>query len=624
MSDQHPKGFPGMVGRFFFSPTDPTTLGFMRIMTGLILLYVHAAYSLDMNAFLGPNAWWDHQAGNIQRREVPQFLIPTGWSNNDPTLRYIDEVPHRRNAMIEFMRDLPSDSAARKAKLRHLNRTFSKTPREAGDGLSLANSASKLVDPKQDQRVRDALAATPIPDAGLPVFIPEYIRELPTAQERQAAWDDVLAFISVLPNESEKQEYVLTWIGNYPHSDRMDLYRFLVGEKSVSGKDMSLPADPEAREEFLGALSRWGTDTRQAHNRGMSIFSHWYHLTDRTTMACVHAVSLVVFFLFTIGLWTRVTSVLSWAISIAYIHRSQVSLFGQDTMQTILVTYLMISPCGTALSIDAIRARYRAAKALFTNRGRPAAWATNVMNGPQPSWLANLAVRLFQINFCLIYLSSGISKLKGNTWWMHEAPWLVMINPEFGLIRYQAYEWLVRQFAEWRLGIAVATGSISLFTLVLEIGFPFFVWTRLRPLAVVGSIMLHLGIGVIMGLTVFSMYMFTLALCYFPARLIRDRVAWAPGSGKKMTLHYDSRETSAVRKAALIRALDIAGQVTFIDTASKGTMGKTVQLTDPNGNQSAGSALFHTALRELVLVRPIRLLGFIPGVWPLINAVFGR
>jgi hypothetical protein len=199
-----------------------------------------------------------------------------------------------------------------------------------------------------------------------------------------------------------------------------------------------------------------------------------------------------------------------------------------------------------------------------------------------------------------------------------------MVNPEFGLIRYSAYEWAVRQFAEWRLGIAVATGCISLFTLVIEIGLPILIWTRLRPIMAIGSIMLHLGIGVIMGLTVFSMYMFTMVLCFFPARLIRDRVAWAPGSGKKLTLHYDSRDTTAVRKAAIVRALDVAGQVTFVDTSAKGSMGKTVQLTDPNGNQSTGSALFHTALRELVLVRPIRLLGFVPGVWPVINAVFGR
>ena len=59
----------GPVGRFFFSPTDPTVLGFMRIMTGLVLLYTHAAYTPDLQEFMGPDAWWDQQGGNKQRRE---------------------------------------------------------------------------------------------------------------------------------------------------------------------------------------------------------------------------------------------------------------------------------------------------------------------------------------------------------------------------------------------------------------------------------------------------------------------------------------------------------------------------------------------------------------------------
>ena len=55
------------------------------------------------------------------------------------------------------------------------------------------------------------------------------------------------------------------------------------------------------------------------------------------------------------------------------------------------------------------------------------------------------------------------------------------------------------------------------------------------------SVLLHLGIGIIMGLTVFGLYMFTMVLCYFPARLIREpRVRYALAAGRKMTLHYDS------------------------------------------------------------------------------------
>jgi hypothetical protein len=256
--------------------------------------------------------------------------------------------------------------------------------------------------------------------------------------------------------------------------------------------------------------------------------------------------------------------------------------------------------------------------------GKPVAWAENALAGPQATWLGNFAIRLFQINFCLIYASSGLSKLKGSTWWDHSAPWLVAANSEFGLVRYRIFEWLLRNMAESRMTIAISTGAISIFTLVMEIGLPILVWTRLRPLMVIGSTLLHLGIAIMMGLAVFGLYMFTLLLCYIPAKLIRDRLTWQPGSGRKMTVRYDSREKAAVRKAALMRSLDVANQITFVDQAGKGAQSSTVQLIDPEGRLSVGKDLFHAALQDLVLVRSVRFLGYVPGVWGGVNACFGR
>lgn len=622
MTNPPQTGFLGAVGRFFFSPGDPTTLGFMRIMTGLLLLYVHAAYTLDLKSFLGPHAWWDQRAGNIQRREMPVMPPPLDWTQFERTI-WIDETPHRRAAEIEFFRSLPSDPRERAAKLRYLRRIFELRPADMGEGLNLSNSAAKIIDASQDKRVRDALEMAEVPQTGTPVHIPAFLRYL-QPKERLAAWEELLTFNATLPEDSDKQEYILTWLSNYPLREKIKLYQFLSGELIVDGKNMSLPADPRERGEFLEFLERWGGDSRQASHKGTAVFSHWYHLTDPTTMWLVHLATLVVFLLFTIGLFTRVTSVMSWALSLTYIHRGQISLFGQDTMQTILITYLMIAPSGATLSIDAIRARFRAAKAKLATGGKPVAWADAVLNGPQPSWLANFAQRLFQINFCLIYMSSGVSKLKGSTWWEHSAPWLVLVNPEFGLVRYRSYEWFIRELTESRFLISAIAGGLSVFTLMLEIGLPILVWTRLRPLMVIFAVMLHLGIAIIMGLAVFSMYMFTLLLCYFPAKLIRDRVAWSPGSGRKMTLRYDSRDPLAVRKAALVAALDVASQVALVDTAGKGHEEETIHLTDPEGRQVEGHELFQVALRELVLVKPIRFLGYVPGVWELISWRFGR
>ena len=117
----HRTGFLGAFGRFFFTPTDPTPLGFMRILTGLLLLYTHAVYSLSLQEFFGPTAWWDHQAGNKQRREVPFTPMNLGWTEFVPTVR-VDDVPHRRSAEVEFFRNVPYDKAERRSKLKYLER----------------------------------------------------------------------------------------------------------------------------------------------------------------------------------------------------------------------------------------------------------------------------------------------------------------------------------------------------------------------------------------------------------------------------------------------------------------------------------------------------------------------
>ena len=68
-------------------------------------------------------------------------------------------------------------------------------------------------------------------------------------------------------------------------------------------------------------------------------------------MALIHTGVLIAIFLFTIGLFTRVTSVLVWVATVGYIHRTQQVLFGMDTMMNILLVYLMIGNWA-ALSVD--------------------------------------------------------------------------------------------------------------------------------------------------------------------------------------------------------------------------------------------------------------------------------
>ncbi len=43
--------------RFWFAPTDPTTLCLIRVLAGLMLFYTHAVWTLDLEAFFGEQSW---------------------------------------------------------------------------------------------------------------------------------------------------------------------------------------------------------------------------------------------------------------------------------------------------------------------------------------------------------------------------------------------------------------------------------------------------------------------------------------------------------------------------------------------------------------------------------------
>src|SRR6201999_2310206 len=110
-----------------------------------------------------------------------------------------------------------------------------------------------------------------------------------------------------------------------------------------------------------------------------------------TQMALVHALGLAVIVLFTLGVCTRVTGVLTWGAVVGYIHRRNQILFGMATMMTILLIYLVIGNSGAAMSVDRLVARYRAARASLRRSGTIDANTRAFLACPPPSASAGFA-----------------------------------------------------------------------------------------------------------------------------------------------------------------------------------------------------------------------------------------
>jgi hypothetical protein len=306
---------------------------------------------------------------------------------------------------------------------------------------------------------------------------------------------------------------------------RDDLLNYVFAIRTDPNADdrHKLPADPVVRAKIVDYVNQWKLDPRDLAFQGWYSWSIWYHVTDPNWMLAIHLAFLGVMVLFTLGFCTRVTSALTWLAALSYYHRSEITLFGVDTMQNILLLYLMIGPSGAALSLDRFISRWwirhqRAAHGLAPAPDEP----------PAPSASANLALRLLQVHFCVIYLAAGTSKLLGPAWWNGTAIYLTMANFEFSPLAYSSQIGLLRWLCQNRwLWEIVMTGG-TWFTVALEISLPFLIWNRrLRLLMVSCSVLLHTSIALTMGLTVFSLLMATLVLSFVPGEIFEAMLGLA-------------------------------------------------------------------------------------------------
>jgi hypothetical protein len=294
--------------------------------------------------------------------------------------------------------------------------------------------------------------------------------------------------------------------------------------------DLPKPTEAEARklseyrDRWLGSFNDPTYDPRWLWVRGQHVWSVWFHVTDPTWVAVIHAGILLCMLLFALGLWTPATGLVTWLGMLSYVNRASTTFFGMDTIMNVLVLYLTLAhlfaqPGTAALSLDRLLWRRRQSRLGLARPDAP---------GDTTSSSATFAIRMMQIHFCIIYAGSGLSKLMGSSWWNGTAIWYTVANPEFAALHLQRYRdmiaWLARHRVLWELSM---TGG-AMFTLCLEIGFPFLVWYRpLRWLMVIGAVMLHTGIALFMGLTGFSLMMLALLVSFIPPSTVRQLLGLA-------------------------------------------------------------------------------------------------
>ena len=595
---------------FWFPAADPTTLGFVRISTGLLVLYIHLAYCVDLQQFFGKQGWYAAAAVDRERHEYPSTATPfLDWDLQSVVSARLPDPPHRRKPVVAFIRSLPADEGQRRNALRFLDRVAqsdSKAPRYMSpDTAFLALQWLMAMGTAEDVRDRylDVLVAGPSENAARDVAY--YVNNTPPVlfglakSDRQEVADEVRSLWLVLPADPV---------------DRKDLLEHLIEvtvevRRSFVDFALTLPANADERAKRIDYLNRWNQEPERAVRVGNTIFSVWFHVTDPTQMAIIHVCVLCTIVLFTVGLFTRVTSVVVWIAVVGYIHRTQQVLFGMDTMMNILLLYLMVGSSGSALSVDRLIARYRAARASLRRTGTLDAPTRTFLAYPPPSKSAGFAIRLIQVHFCFIYVAAGLSKLKGGAWWDGRATWDVLANPEFTLLQYEWYENALRQFVKIKPLYHILISGGAWGTLFIEIAGPFLLWTRLRWLIIFLASAMHAGIAVMMGLNLFELLMMVMLIAFLPDGVIRDRFRGGAELVKR-TFTFSPASAPAARAAALVVAVDTDGQVELV-----GESGLKVPVVTGTGSEKLTGPAGVTALFKSVrLLSIVSFVLWVPGV----------
>lgn len=275
-------------------------------------------------------------------------------------------------------------------------------------------------------------------------------------------------------------------------------------------------------------------------------WSFWFYVPD-AALRPVWGVCLAVVALFTAGLFSRVTAVLTWVILVATVRRVPVALFGFDQALTAWALYLAATGAsGQAVSLDRFLARWRRARAEWSRRRRDGK-APTAAGAPAPTVSANLALRLIQLHLGLVYGMAGLAKLQGPAWWNGMAMWGALASAEFRLLDFT-----------WTAGHPWLLNLMTHGSLALEVGYPALVWVRpVRPLVLAATAALHVGIGLTApGLGEFGLAMIAANVAFVPGPWLRSLVTGRDRSRPAGKVLYDGACPRCRASMALVTAAD--------------------------------------------------------------------
>lgn len=259
----------------------------------------------------------------------------------------------------------------------------------------------------------------------------------------------------------------------------MDLY----DKFSVNG----IVPQPPTYEFLWGVFYRWPGDT--------ALLVGWIVLM---------VASLVMI----VGWHTKVATVLVFVMIMSFERRNPWIFNSGDGLIRILSLYLALSPCGAALSLD-------------QRRRLGSLWSAQDIK----VW----PLRLMQVQVSIIYLTTVIAKLRGDTWQHGSAVSFIL----------RLDDMLILRAPGWITTSPLICNAVTWGTLLIEFSVGVFVWNkRWRTKILLAGVFLHLTIMVTMVVGFFSLAIFVLYLSFVPwercKAVAEDVRGWLGASARRV------------------------------------------------------------------------------------------
>ncbi|WP_329390716.1 HTTM domain-containing protein [Streptomyces sp. NBC_01351] len=267
------------------------------------------------------------------------------------------------------------------------------------------------------------------------------------------------------------------------------------------------------RDEMWGPGSPWTPELA----RQMFDQSEWASvlmLSDSLVYFEVcYAMALVTCALFLLGWRTRAMSVL-FAIVVVSFHAKAIYMAdGGDNLMVLMAVYLVFTACGRRWSLDARRVRLQASAGKTAGpRGGDLRHHLGDARTILTTVLHNCGMFVIAAQVCFLYGCAGLYKIQGSKWGDGTALHYVL-----NIDLFRPWPELSQVIAGHHVLIAV----VGYLTVLVQVAFPFVLFSRLKYPVLVLLLGMHVNIAVLMGLPLFSGAMIVADAAFLPDRFYR-------------------------------------------------------------------------------------------------------